>query len=81
MRVSQSLVQGLLLLEDINVLSDSTEDSLARRLQWHTIEVIFSPCLSFIVWHIYSFVVLVHFVISVYLITVVLLGCTADLRP
>ena len=48
-RVAHNLVQGLLFPKDINVLSDSTEDSLARRLQWHIIAVIFPPSLSLVV--------------------------------
>ncbi|KAL0015053.1 hypothetical protein SO802_002122 [Lithocarpus litseifolius] len=36
-RVAQSLVCDLLLPEDIHVFEDGTDESLGRRLQWHTI--------------------------------------------
>ena len=39
-RVAQSLVHGLLLLEDVCFFSEGDEDSLVRRLQWHTVVVI-----------------------------------------
>ena len=35
----QSLVSGLLLLEDVQFFSDGSEDSIVRQLQWHTIVV------------------------------------------
>ena len=40
-RVAKSLVHGLLLPEDVHFFSDGTKDSLARRLQWHTVVVTF----------------------------------------
>ncbi|KAK9999238.1 hypothetical protein SO802_018841 [Lithocarpus litseifolius] len=36
-RVAQSLARGLLLPEDVHVFYQGTDESLARRLQWHTI--------------------------------------------
>lgn len=45
-QVAQSLVHGLLLPEDIQFSSKGTEESLARRLQWHTIAVILHFSLS-----------------------------------
>ena len=45
-RVAQSLVQSLLLLEDVHVFSDRTDESLARQLQCHTIVVISYPFFS-----------------------------------
>ena len=42
-QVAQSLVQGLLLPKDVQFFSDGTEESLARRLQWHNIAVTFYP--------------------------------------
>ena len=39
-RVAQSLVHGLLLPEDVRTFEDGTDESLGRRLQWHTIAVI-----------------------------------------
>ena len=40
-RVAQSLVHGLLLLEDVSAFADGTDESMRRRLQWHTIAVTF----------------------------------------
>ena len=37
--MAQSLVSGLLLLEDIMFFSDGFEDYIVRRLQWHTFVV------------------------------------------
>ena len=45
-RVAQSLVHGLLLLEDVRFFSEGDEDSLVQWLQWHTIVVI-SPSFLF----------------------------------
>lgn len=33
-------MHGLLLLEDMHAFTEGTDESLGRRLQWHTIEVI-----------------------------------------
>ena len=38
-----SLLHGLLLLEDVSAFADGTDESMGRRLQWHTIAVIFLP--------------------------------------
>ena len=40
-RMAQSLVNGLLLPEDVQFFLDGSEDSIVRRLQWHTIVVTF----------------------------------------
>ena len=40
-RVAQSLVHGLLLLEDVSAFADGTDESMGRRFQWHTIMVTF----------------------------------------
>ena len=45
-RVAWSLVHDLLLPEDIHVFADATEESLASRLQWHTVAVISYPFVS-----------------------------------
>ena len=37
--VAQSLVHGLLLLEDMHMFEDGMDKLLGRRLQWHTIAV------------------------------------------
>ena len=39
--MAQSLVGGLLLLEDIRFFLDGSEDSIVRQLQWHTITITF----------------------------------------
>ena len=39
-QIAQSLRQGLQLLEDVHFFSDSSGESLATRLQWHSIVVI-----------------------------------------
>ena len=38
-RIAQSLAHGLLLPEDVSAFVDGTEESMGRRLQWHTIAV------------------------------------------
>ncbi|KAK9990368.1 hypothetical protein SO802_025353 [Lithocarpus litseifolius] len=38
-RVAHSLASGLMLLEDVHFFRDGTEDSIAKRLQWHTVAV------------------------------------------
>ena len=48
--VAQSLARGILLPEDLHVFTESTDESLGRRLQWHTIAVtvsLFSMTLGF----------------------------------
>ena len=37
--IAQSLVHGLLLPEDVSAFADGTEESMGRRLQWHTIAI------------------------------------------
>ena len=37
--VAQSLARGLLLPEDVRAFEEGTDESMARRLQWHTIAV------------------------------------------
>ena len=62
-------------------MSSWTEDSLAQRLQWHTIAVIFLSRLLFVVRHMYSSVILVHLVIPACLVTIVLSSSAVDLCP
>ena len=45
--VAQSLVHGLLLPEDVHAFEEGTEESMGRRLQWHTIVVIFLLLISY----------------------------------
>ena len=39
--VAQSLVHGLLLLEDVHAFKEGIKESMVKRLQWHTIAIIF----------------------------------------
>ena len=41
--IAQSLAPGLLLPEDVSAFTDRTDESMGRRLQWHTIAVTFLP--------------------------------------
>ena len=50
-RVAQSLVHGLILPENIHVLEDEMDESLGRRLQWHTIAVISCPLVLYLLLH------------------------------
>ena len=40
-RVAQSLVHDLLLPEDMRAFEEGMKESIGKRLQWHTIAVIF----------------------------------------
>ena len=42
-----SLAHGLLLPEDVHAFEEGTEESMGRRLQWHTIVVIFHLLISY----------------------------------
>ena len=53
-RVAQSLVHDLLLPEDVSAFADGTDESMGRRLQWHTIAVISLPL------HTYLFFIYAH---------------------
>ena len=37
--IAQSLVHGLLLPEDVSAFADGTDESMGRRLLWHTVVV------------------------------------------
>ena len=41
--IAQCLARGLLLSDDVQTFEDGTDESLGRRLQWHTIAVILNP--------------------------------------
>ena len=69
-RVAQSLVHDLLLPVDVHSFEDGTDESLGRRLQWHTIAVtpnsLFFPRFYIILFysiHVYMYILL--FVITV----------------
>ena len=52
--MAQSLVQSILLPENVNFYSDGTEESLARWLQWYTIAVThFLPIFHFFLLHVH----------------------------
>ena len=50
-RVAQSLAHGLFLPTDVSAFADATDESMGRRLQWHTIAVSPLPSHS----HYYNF--------------------------
>ena len=66
-RIVQSLAHDLLLPEDVSAFTDGIEESIGRRLQWHTIAVT-SLSLYFFIFiyshycHIYFFIV-VHVIV------------------
>ena len=39
-RVPQTLVEGLLLPDDVHAFEEGSEESVGRRLEWHAIAVI-----------------------------------------
>ena len=62
--MAQSLAHGLLLLVDVSAFVDATDESMGKRLQWHTIAV--SPLLSHsCYYHFPSVHVLIFFVFVV----------------
>ena len=85
-RVAQSLAHDLLLPADVSAFTDATDESMGRRLQWHTIAVSPLPSHS----HYYHFppaqVLIIFYFIFVFgvtlncraLITLFLTGCTAS---
>ena len=56
-RIAQSLAQGLLLPEDVSAFAKGTEESMGRRLQWHTIAV---TSLSLYFSFLYTPIIIVH---------------------
>ena len=38
--IAQTLVEGLLLPEDVHAFEEGSEESVGRRLEWHAIAVI-----------------------------------------
>ena len=77
-RVVQSLVHGLLLPEDVHTFEDGTNESLGRRLQWHTVAVILNP------FFFSSVLVCLNLFMSIFVfvfIAVGLLGCSTDPHP
>ena len=51
--IAQTLATGLLLPDDVHALEEGTEESVGRRLQWHTIAV---TLFSSITYHPFYFV-------------------------
>ena len=60
--VVQNLVRGLLLPEDVHTFEDGTDESLDRRLQWHTIAVISYPLVLYWLLHTLFFLYLSLFI-------------------
>ena len=58
-RIAQTLATGLLLPDDVHAFKEGTEESVGRRLQWHTIAV--TP-FSSITYHPLHFVAILTFV-------------------
>ena len=54
-RVAQSLVHGLLLPEDMSAFADGTDESMKRRIQWHTIAVSSLPLHPYFFLYAYSY--------------------------
>ena len=52
-RIAQTLAAGLLLPDDVHAFEDGSEESVGRRLEWHTIVV--TLCLS-ITYHSFLFI-------------------------
>ena len=52
-RIAQTLAKGLLLPDDVHAFEDGSEESVGRRLEWHTIAV--TPCSS-ITFHTFLFI-------------------------
>ena len=55
-RIVQTLAKGLLLPDDVHTFEEWLEESMGRRLQWHTIVVtlyllIFYCAYTFIIFH------------------------------
>ena len=77
-RVAQSLVRGLLLPEDMHAFKDKMDESLGRRLQWHTIAVI--SCLLVFYQLLHSFCCTYYSFLLLYLLFV-LSGRSTDSCP
>ena len=46
-RIAHTLATGLLLLDDVHAFEERTEESVGRRLQWHTIAVTLFPSFTY----------------------------------
>ena len=66
-RVAQSLVHGLLLPEDVHTFKDGIDESLGRRLQWHTIAVTPSSLFLFQFYLILFYFIHVYIYIYIYI--------------
>ena len=62
-RIAQSLAHGLLLPEDVSAFVDGTEESMGRRLQWHTIAVTSLSLYSFSLLLYILFYIVVHVIV------------------
>ena len=76
-RIAQTLAQDLLLPKDVSAFAEGTEESIRRRLQWHTIAVTsLSMCFHFHILPLLSYILF----IAVHVI-VIQLGHSASSYP
>ena len=59
--IVQTLAKGLLLPDDVHAFEEGSEDSMGRRLQWHTIAVTFYLPIPHCPLHFYYFSFTFHF--------------------
>ena len=75
-RVAQSLAHGLLLPADVSAFANATDESMGRRLQWHTIAVSPFPSHS-LYYHFPSMHVLIYIIFFFFFAFGVNLNCHA----
>ena len=61
-RIAQTLAKGLLLPDDVHAFEEGSEESVGRRLQWHTVAVTLYLPIPYCPLHIYYFSFTFHFV-------------------
>ena len=61
-RIAQTLAKGLLLLDDVHAFKEGSEESMGRRLQWHTVTVTLYLLVLYCPLHIHYFSFTFHFV-------------------
>ena len=61
-RIAQTLAKGLLLLDDVHAFEEVSEESMGRRLQWHTVTVTLYLLVLYCPLHIHYFSFTFHFV-------------------
>ena len=78
-RIAQTLAQGLLLPEDRHTFEEGSEESMGRRLQWHTIAVTLPLLILYYPLHIHCLSFTFRFIVVI--IFVALLGCSTGPYP